>query len=355
MIITSSDVNNTSTRSYSQRELSYKRYDKSVTMLTASESAPTFLQLIGDKSENSSSNSPQELYERNVSSIRSSLRNNSLDKVCKIRNEAFMYLLRMLFGDRTANLYNGSTNEINEAHASDFAESSYTGSSSTLGIATTTFTNYYEYSEYEETSFQTTGSVVTADGRTIDFNVNLTLSRAFTQATESIISYTQPVVIDPLVINYEGPSTSIGDMSFYFDLDADGNLDEVNSLGFGSGFLAYDENENGIIDDGSELFGVKSQNGFSDLARYDLDNNGWIDEADTIFEKLKVWYKDENGNDVLLSLKDVGIGAISLSSAEGDFSLTDSCNQTEAIIRRSGIFLYENGGIGTIQQLDLAT
>ena len=40
--------------------------------------------------------------------------------------------------------------------------------------------------------------------------------------------------------------------------------------------------------------------GFKDLAMYDEDGNGWIDENDEIFSKLLIWSKDENGNDEFL-------------------------------------------------------
>ncbi len=39
------------------------------------------------------------------------------------------------------------------------------------------------------------------------------------------------------------------------------------------------------INDGSELFGTSSGDGFKDLATYDEDENGWIDENDSIFSK----------------------------------------------------------------------
>ena len=37
---------------------------------------------------------------------------------------------------------------------------------------------------------------------------------------------------------------------------------------------------------------------FYDLAEFDLDLNGWIDEADPIFDKLKIWSKDSAGKDL---------------------------------------------------------
>jgi hypothetical protein len=164
----------------------------------------------------------------------------------------------------------------------------------------------------------------------------------------------EQVLTDPLVINLDSNPVSVSDQTFYFDIDCDGVLDEISTLSSGNGFLALDKNGDGIINDGSELFGTRSGNGFSDLAAYDEDQNGWIDEADSIFNKLKVWTKDENGNDKLISLKDADIGAIYLGSSATGYSLKDSDNSTNAYIRSSGIYLKESGGSGVISQIDLA-
>ena len=60
-------------------------------------------------------------------------------------------------------------------------------------------------------------------------------------------------------------------------------------------FLALDLNGDGRINNGSELFGALSGNGFADLAQYDSDANGWIDENDEIFQRLKVWSGADDG------------------------------------------------------------
>ena len=87
-----------------------------------------------------------------------------------------------------------------------------------------------------------------------------------------------------------------------------------------------------------------------------LDNNGWIDEADEIFSKLRIWVKDPDGNDKLMTLSEAGVGAICLGSHDTEFSLNSlSDNHTNGVIRKTGMFLYENGQSGTVQQLDLAT
>lgn len=207
--------------------------------------------------------------------------------------------------------------------------------------------------ESEETSFSTVGKVCTADGREIDFNINVEMSRTVQERYMESLQLGF-VMCDPLVINLDTDIASLSDQTFYFDIDADGELDEISQLGAGSGYLALDKNGDGRINDGSELFGTASGNGFADLAKYDEDGNGWIDENDAIWEKLKIWCKDENGNDVLYRLADKGVGAICLQNVSTDFTLKGSAGQTQGAIRNSGLFLYENGGAGTVQHVDVA-
>ena len=122
----------------------------------------------------------------------------------------------------------------------------------------------------------------------------------------------------------------------------------------GSGFLALDRNNNGFVDDGSELFGPQSGNGFDELAAYDEDRNGWIDENDEIFDKLRIWTLDEEGNKTLLALGQVGVGAIYLGNIRSEYGLKTMGNDSLGQIRSTGVFLKENGEVGTIQHVDLA-
>ena len=209
------------------------------------------------------------------------------------------------------------------------------------------------FSEQEVTEFSTVGKVCTADGRELDFGVSIEMSRSFVQETEC---YTEQnyTVMDPLVLNLDTNIARVKDMKFYFDLDADGTEEEISELGAGSGYLALDKNEDGTINDGSELFGTKSGDGFADLAAYDGDGNGWIDEADDVFSKLKIWTKDENGENLLLNLKEADVGAIYLGNAATQFSLNNAeTNETNAMIRKTGVFLKESGAVGTVQHVDL--
>ncbi|MCR5418026.1 MAG: hypothetical protein K6E84_03850 [Lachnospiraceae bacterium] len=214
----------------------------------------------------------------------------------------------------------------------------------------------YEYFHYEEenTSFQTVGSVMTSDGRQIDFNLQLDMSRKFVEYTGIRSDDMMAALTDPLVINLDAPAAAISDQRFEFDIDTDGLKEKLPMLQAGSGFLALDKNGDGRINDGSELFGTKSGDGFSDLSAYDSDHNGWIDENDEIFNRLLIWQKDPSGRDSLYTLKECGVGALCLMKARTDFTLDTPGLTQGGRIRSTGIFLYENGAVGTMQQVDLA-
>lgn len=209
------------------------------------------------------------------------------------------------------------------------------------------------YAEMEHTAYQSQGCVKTQDGREISFNVEVEMSRAFCEKYDSL-TMEDYVCVDPLVLNLEGNVGQISDQKFLFDLNADGTEEEISFTGKGSGFLALDKNKDGKINDGSELFGTTSGNGFKDLAAYDEDGNGWIDENDAIFNDLSIWTLDDKGEKVLISLKDADVGAIYLGSASTEFSLKNEENHnTNGVIRSTGVFLKESGGAGTIQHIDL--
>lgn len=216
-------------------------------------------------------------------------------------------------------------------------------------------TNMLTYSETEETGFHASGRACTEDGRTFDFNINILMSRSYMEYMNVSIPTMADALCDPLVVNIGTDTADVRDQTFKFDLDADGTEDEISMLGKGSGFLALDKNGDGKISDGSELFGTKSGDGFGDLREYDSDGNGWIDENDDVFSKLKVWCKDENGKDILMDLKEADIGAIFLGEQQTEFSLGGADGYRDGVIRSTGVFLREStGAAGTVQHVDLS-
>lgn len=208
------------------------------------------------------------------------------------------------------------------------------------------------YQESESVNFASTGIIKTSDGQEIQFQAELQLSRSYSESVNFFAS-NKPAAMDPLVINYDAPAATLSNQKFAFDLNSDGAAENISQLNAGSGFLALDQNQDGIVNDGNELFGTQSGDGFADLAAYDKDQNGWIDEADSVYAQLKVWIQQGDGSSQLLDLQSLGVGAIYLGHAQADFNLTDNQNNTLGQVRSTGIYLNENGTVGSVQQVDL--
>ena len=354
MIIQSDSIKMNAQRSYEERYSSNTVFSSWSNTTGATSSASVSNEYVyreGNQSSSSSDkkNNPKKDFKKETEDLFRRFQENQsvhgvgvkkqLKSLDELKQQSIDYLLYLLFGKKGEVPDTSLTKDVN------MTPSGIGGS----------YTSSFYYSEQETTCFDARGTVITADGNSYSINISLEMSRSFTESTSTMIQYGAPQLCDPLVIQLSGTSVHLSDQKFFFDLDADGHAEEISSLAPGSGYLAYDKNGNGRIDDGSELFGTTSGNGFEDLAAYDDDHNGWIDEADEIFSKLLIWTKDASGNDVLCGLGKAGVGAIYLGSRDTNYSIKNKVtNETEAVIRKTGLFLYENGGVGTLQQLDLA-
>lgn len=110
---------------------------------------------------------------------------------------------------------------------------------------------------------------------------------------------------DPLIIDLGETGIELCELSngVNFDLDNNGYAEKTAWIGTIDGFLALDRNENGIIDNGGELFGdqvdigdrMLSSSGFEALSILDENEDGVIDEKDDYYKMLLVWV-DSNHN-----------------------------------------------------------
>ncbi len=323
MIIQSSNINSGSYRSY-QTKIGFEKtttFSQLATGTTAAQTSET----------------------RPMQSLRDQVRQQLMEYIEQIRER----MLRRLTGS------NYTSSSIDYTSANTLTLTANNSTNATAWQRMDTITCYYK--EQESIHYEAQGTIQTADGRNISIDVELSMSRCFQE--ELGVYQTSPEVIltDPLIIQLNGNPDSVSNEKFLFDIDSDGVSDNIGKLTKGNAFLALDKNGDGIINNGSELFGTKSGNGFADLAMYDEDNNGWIDEQDAVFNQLRLWHKTDDGEDKLTTLKDSGIGALYLGYSPTKFSLNVlTNNETKGVVRSTGMYLHEDGTAGTMQQVDLA-
>ena len=217
------------------------------------------------------------------------------------------------------------------------------------------------FSQSLEVSIQ--GTIVASDGTQRQLDINIGISQSFVQnlqlnrsnATQNIPQGVNKKIIDPLVIDYEGNGTELSDTKMRFDLDSDGTPDQIATLKKGSGFLALDKNGDGKINDGNELFGTKSGDGFKDLSVYDSNGDGKIDKDDPIYDKLRIWTPDGNGEGKLVGLGEKGVGVIYLNPKESEELMKGESGDLLGIKRKSADFLFNNGNTGNIHHIDLVS
>lgn len=156
-------------------------------------------------------------------------------------------------------------------------------------------------------------------------------------------------MIDPLVLNFSGP-VALSDQRISFDLTGGGQQESIATLASNSFYLALDKNANGAIDSGVELFGALTGNGFTELAEYDEDGNGFIDVNDSEFASLQLY---RPGDGQLIDLSSMGVEGIYLESVVSPFQLQSSTGELLGQVRQTGFF-YTDQGLGSIQHIDLA-
>ncbi|WP_448524051.1 hypothetical protein [Pseudothermotoga sp.] len=233
--------------------------------------------------------------------------------------------------------------ELTESEGSDMAEA---------GAMRTQVGVIYERGEYERrsesTDFAAKGYVETKDGRRIEFEISFHASRTFERS--ETFRFIGGNLQDPLILKLDDAPLEFSDKKLTLDLDMDGVLEEFR-LPRNAVLLVLDANDNGQLDDGRELFGPSTGDGFNELAMYDEDKNNWIDESDGIFVKMRVLRVNRDGFE-LVPLLEANVGAIYLGSVRTFFSLYDD----EGLLGKlnsSGIYLTEDGRARTIHQLDL--
>ena len=173
------------------------------------------------------------------------------------------------------------------------------------------------------------------------------------------IEYYDPIALD---INGDGIISIVNENDYegaLFDHDGDGIRTASGWVKAEDGILVRDINGNGIIDDGSELFGdntilndgSRASTGFAALADLDSNADGMIDKQDEHFNTLKVW-QDKNGDgissaDELINLTQASISSISVTDSE-------KVNQhmVGGIIKSQNTFTKTDGSTSLVVDID---
>lgn len=209
-----------------------------------------------------------------------------------------------------------------------------------------------ERHESEKTRVSIQADLTLRSGRTMEVDLVQSLSRSLDLSLELNASEAAKY-IDPLVLNFGGP-VKLSAERVSFDVNADGVVDSVASLSSASAYLALDKNGDGVINDGSELFGALSGNGFADLAQYDEDGNGFIDEGDAVFSRLLLFRPGDvsSSSFAAKSISSAGVEAIHTGSVDSPFRLTSIDGEDLGRVRSTG-FHVGSYGANTVQQIDL--
>ncbi|MBU2591569.1 MAG: hypothetical protein KKC21_06085 [Nitrospinae bacterium] len=168
---------------------------------------------------------------------------------------------------------------------------------------------------------------------------------------------------DPLILDLDGDGTeTIGvDAGAYFDHDANGFAEQIGWASPDDGLLVLDRNNDGLINNGRELFGdntlLKSgaiaTDGLQALADLDDNGDGKIDINDAAFAELKVW-QDTNSDGIsaaeeLHTMEELGIKSLNTTYTTTNITHPSGNIQTHAatyettdgFIHQMGNFLVE--------------
>ncbi|CAH1208159.1 hypothetical protein PAECIP111893_02849 [Paenibacillus plantiphilus] len=163
-----------------------------------------------------------------------------------------------------------------------------------------------------------------------------------------------PAPVDPLILDLDGDgieTTNVND-SPHFDHDGNEFAERSGWVAPDDGLLAMDRNNDGIINDGTELFGdftplsdgTRAANGFAALADLDSNRDGKINAGDARFGELRVW-RDLNqdglsSSDELFTMGQLNIKEISTSNT--------AVNRTDAqgnLKRAVGTYAKHDGSV----------
>ncbi len=168
-------------------------------------------------------------------------------------------------------------------------------------------------------------------------------------------------MLTAIVLDLDGNGVSMtarGKAENWFDMNGDGSPDEQGWISKRDGFLVIDRNNDGRINDGSELSFLAedptAKSSLAALAKLDSNGDKVIDKNDARFGELRVWI-DANSNGStdpgeLKTLAELGIQSFSLAG----HNTTQSVKPGSNLLIATSTFTYTNGMTRTLGDAALA-
>jgi len=179
--------------------------------------------------------------------------------------------------------------------------------------------------------------------------------------TEGFLNTAEAAILirrgDPLILDLDNDGIETTNLAYgvNFDLAADGFAEKISWVAPDDGFLVMDRNNNGTIDNGTELFGnttllsnsLRAWNGFAALSELDVNHDNKIDVNDPAYADLRVW-RDANtdgtsSSNELFTLNELDIRSVSTGYIGSTF--VDSYGNEH---RQLGSFTRTDGTDGKI-------
>lgn len=206
-------------------------------------------------------------------------------------------------------------------------------------------------SHEQQLSYHVNGKFNIGD-QELSLNYNFALSSERTSYSK--VEMSAAALKDPLIVQFgsQGLGNIEGQKSFA--INQDDILDDLPIFSGDVGYLVYDKNDNQKADNGSELFGPQTGQGFIELAQLDTNKNSFIDAKDAQFDRLYLWQPSDNEQTgQWMSLKEANIQAISLSAISTPFDFYDQQGQVQAQLRQSSFAISEDGYGRGVHQVDV--
>ena len=220
--------------------------------------------------------------------------------------------------------------------------------------------------EQQQLNFTMQGEFI-LDNQTVNLSYQLNLSASYSSMSK--IETTAAALKDPLVIQFG--TRSIGHITDYaqLDINSDSKQDDLPIFSGDVGYLVFDKNQNNRVDDGRELFGPRTNNGFDELAQLDSNNNGFFDSQDENYSQVYIWQPQHSENNSntgsssesnkqnLVSLSQAGIKAISLNAIATQFNFRDQRQENNgeisAQLKQTSFAITDNNQTVGVHQIDV--